>query len=193
MNNHTYFQFFSCFFLKVWLATCIRFSLSFEKQFSFLCYCFSCECPPGFTGLNCSENVDDCKSHACLNGASCVDGLDSYTCMCSPGFSGRFCEIAPVLDLALLPNSYASTPACRLHQCQNNAVCYQPAGSLDYMCKCAPGTALTHVNKLTINIHIFKKFYFSKQETWKKEIFILFKSSITFKKAGRICTILQFN
>ncbi|XP_012937853.1 slit homolog 2 protein [Aplysia californica] len=100
---------------------------------------YSCECPPGFTGKNCSENVDDCKSHACLNGASCVDGLDSYSCMCSPGYSGRFCEIAPVLDIVMLPNSHARAAACRLHQCQNNAVCYQPAGSPDYMCKCAPG------------------------------------------------------
>ncbi|XP_059170224.1 slit homolog 2 protein-like isoform X2 [Physella acuta] len=100
---------------------------------------YSCECSPGYTGKNCSDNIDDCKSHACLNGASCVDGLDSYTCMCSPGYSGRFCEIAPVLDLVPLPNSQESAPACRLHECQNNAVCYQPAGSPDYKCKCPPG------------------------------------------------------
>lgn len=105
------------------------------------CLSISCECALGFTGKNCSENVDDCKSHACLNGASCVDGLDAYSCMCSPGFSGHFCEIAPVLDLPLLLNVHDSTPACLRHQCQNNAVCYQSAGSADYMCKCAQGTA----------------------------------------------------
>jgi hypothetical protein len=99
-----------------------------------------CECIPGFTGKNCSENVDDCKSHVCLNGATCVDGLESYTCMCPPGFSGQYCEIAPVLAL---PNyDSAGLPghgACKYHECQNNAVCFQPKGSPDYMCKCAPG------------------------------------------------------
>ncbi|XP_055874290.1 slit homolog 2 protein-like isoform X2 [Biomphalaria glabrata] len=100
---------------------------------------YSCECAPGFTGKNCSQNIDDCKSHACLNGASCVDGLDSYSCMCSPGYSGRFCEIAPLLDLVPLPSSQDSAPACRLHECQNNAMCYQPAGSPDYKCKCPQG------------------------------------------------------
>ncbi|KAK3799525.1 hypothetical protein RRG08_052709 [Elysia crispata] len=100
---------------------------------------YSCECPPGFTGKNCSENIDDCKSHACLNHASCVDGHNTYACMCPPGFSGRFCEIAPVLDVVPMGRSYDSAPACRLHQCQNNAACYQPVGSPDYMCKCAQG------------------------------------------------------
>ena len=103
-----------------------------------VCFFSSCQCLPGFTGKNCSENINDCKSHACLNGATCVDGPDSYSCMCPPGFSGRFCEIAPVLDI-VMPNSYARAPACRQHQCQNNAVCYQPSGATHYMCKCAPG------------------------------------------------------
>ncbi|GFO50375.1 protein slit-like protein [Plakobranchus ocellatus] len=100
---------------------------------------YSCQCRPGFTGKNCSENIDDCKFHACLNHASCVDGHNTYACMCQPGFSGRFCEIAPVLDVVQQTSSFDSAPACRLHQCQNNAVCYQPAGSPEYMCKCAPG------------------------------------------------------
>ncbi|KAK7489547.1 hypothetical protein BaRGS_00019181 [Batillaria attramentaria] len=99
---------------------------------------YRCECPLGFQGKNCSENIDDCKSHVCLNGAACQDGVGSYTCMCAAGFSGQFCEIAPVLAL---PNYDMATTsgACKYHQCQNNAMCYQPKGSADYMCKCAPG------------------------------------------------------
>ncbi|XP_025093491.1 protein slit-like isoform X1 [Pomacea canaliculata] len=99
---------------------------------------YRCECPPGFQGKNCSENIDDCKSHVCLNGASCQDGVGSYTCMCARGFSGQYCEIAPVLAL-LNYDTASNTGACKYHQCQNNAVCYQPKGSADYMCKCAPG------------------------------------------------------
>ena len=110
-----------------------------------------CECPPGFTGKNCSDNIDDCKSHVCLNGATCLDAVGSYTCMCAPGFSGQFCEIAPVLAL---PNYDSATGpgggACKYHQCQNNAVCYQPKGSPDYMCKCAPGRTCLHLATLTL-------------------------------------------
>ncbi|KAL8561823.1 hypothetical protein ACOMHN_046949 [Nucella lapillus] len=101
---------------------------------------YRCECPAGFTGKNCSDNLDDCKSHVCLNGATCVDAVGSYTCMCAAGFSGQFCEIAPVL---VLPNyDSAAGPrasACQFHQCQNNAVCYQPKASPHYLCQCAPG------------------------------------------------------
>jgi Calx-beta domain/Human growth factor-like EGF len=40
-------------------------------------------------------NIDDCSPSLCLNGGTCVDGIDAYTCSCVSGFTGTKCEIAP--------------------------------------------------------------------------------------------------
>lgn len=59
----------------------------------------TCECPSGFTGQLCEENVNDCPPSACENGGTCVDGVNSYSCSCPPGLAGERCEID--LDLRL--------------------------------------------------------------------------------------------
>ena len=38
------------------------------------------------------SDIDDCVNHKCTNGASCKDGINSYTCNCSVGFTGEYCE-----------------------------------------------------------------------------------------------------
>ena len=30
--------------------------------------------------------------HGCQNGATCVDGIGSYTCDCATGYEGDMCE-----------------------------------------------------------------------------------------------------
>ena len=38
--------------------------------------------------------IDDCAGNDnCLNGGTCVDGVESYTCDCVPPFTGVHCEI----------------------------------------------------------------------------------------------------
>ena len=37
-------------------------------------------------------DIDDCESDPCQNGATCVDGVNSYTCICVKGFTGHDCE-----------------------------------------------------------------------------------------------------
>lgn len=53
---------------------------------------FKCDCPVGFAGDRCSQNIDDCKDNMCSNGATCVDGIGDYTCACTPGYEGHFCQ-----------------------------------------------------------------------------------------------------
>ena len=47
-----------------------------------------CECLDGFEGDRCEVNIDDCTDHTCQNGATCIDGIQSYSCQCMPGFTG---------------------------------------------------------------------------------------------------------
>ena len=42
--------------------------------------------------LNFSVDLDDCVNHNCSNGASCIDGIHSYSCNCSAGFTGLNCQ-----------------------------------------------------------------------------------------------------
>jgi len=55
----------------------------------------ACACPAGFEGADCSTNVDDCAANdPCLNGGTCVDGVDSVTCNCPATHIGDNCEQA---------------------------------------------------------------------------------------------------
>lgn len=45
--------------------------------------------PPGD---QCAINVDECLSLPCMNGATCVDGVNYFICYCPPGFQGVWCE-----------------------------------------------------------------------------------------------------
>ncbi|KAK1160811.1 aggrecan core protein-like isoform X1 [Acipenser oxyrinchus oxyrinchus] len=51
-----------------------------------------CRCPPGLTGDDCQMDIDECHSGPCVNGASCIDGIDSYKCLCLPSYGGDRCE-----------------------------------------------------------------------------------------------------
>ena len=36
-------------------------------------------------------DIDDCAPNPCKNGATCTDGVDSYSCTCVAGFNGTNC------------------------------------------------------------------------------------------------------
>ncbi|NXY21948.1 PGCA protein, partial [Atrichornis clamosus] len=40
-----------------------------------------------------TEDTDECHPSPCLNGATCVDGIDSFKCFCLPSYGGDLCEI----------------------------------------------------------------------------------------------------
>jgi hypothetical protein len=41
-----------------------------------------------------ATSIDNCVGHGCLNGGTCVDGLNTYTCNCAAGFNGTKCANA---------------------------------------------------------------------------------------------------
>ena len=82
-----------------------------------------CLCPPGYSGDFCQEEVDECTSVPCRNGAICVAAKGTYGCYCVPGFQGSHCE----LDI----NECASAP------CVNGGSCRDQVDH--YRCECAVG------------------------------------------------------
>ncbi|XP_061133570.1 protein crumbs homolog 1-like [Syngnathus typhle] len=90
-------------------------NFSFEEAAGFICHCQS-----GFTGENCSLNVDECVSAPCQHGGSCQDLVNSYQCLCSDGFTGVHCDV--------------DIDECDSNPCQNGATCEDAANS--YICHC---------------------------------------------------------
>jgi Calcium-binding EGF domain/EGF-like domain len=85
---------------------------------------YSCACAPGFTGANCTDDVDECvvSPNICNNGI-CRNTRGAYECYCRPGYSGTHCTH----DF----NECLSVP------CKNGGSCENLVNA--YGCTCLPG------------------------------------------------------
>ncbi|KAK7145498.1 hypothetical protein R3I93_013280 [Phoxinus phoxinus] len=88
---------------------------SYESASGYLCHCLA-----GFTGENCSVNVNECESAPCGNGGTCEDLVNAFHCWCPPGFTGVVCEI--------------NVDECESEPCRNGGRCED--GINAYMCSC---------------------------------------------------------
>ncbi|OBS60147.1 hypothetical protein A6R68_08774 [Neotoma lepida] len=116
----------------------------------------------GYTGLNCEMNPDDCVRHQCQNGATCLDGLGTYTCLCPKTWKGELFRAGSWQQQCLLqasilteaPNASPcplSTPPagwdcsedideCEAQgppRCRNGGTCQNSAGG--FHCVCVSG------------------------------------------------------
>ena len=78
----------------------------------------------GYTGSNCTSDIDECDPSPCQNGGSCTQGINWYTCACPPQYNGSKCEFDAVND-------------CIGDPCANNATCVD--GFHQFNCTCLPG------------------------------------------------------
>ena len=115
---------------------------------------FKCDCPKGFRGSDCSEDIDECipsnssissnySPHSssvsgtlsryrppavdgpCEHGGVCVNTLGSFRCHCQPGFTGARCE--------------NNINECDSSPCLNDGTCLDERGY--FRCVCMPGYA----------------------------------------------------
>lgn len=85
---------------------------------------YECICMPGFTGIDCNININECESNPCKDPLfECVDSVNGYTCKCQTGLNGEGCQ--------------TESPVCSSHPCLNNGTCVEGPG--DYSCICQPG------------------------------------------------------
>ncbi|KAK2120705.1 hypothetical protein P7K49_002091 [Saguinus oedipus] len=47
------------------------------------------QCVAGYHGVNCSEEINECLSHPCQNGGTCLDLPNTYKCSCPRGTQGK--------------------------------------------------------------------------------------------------------
>lgn len=84
---------------------------------------YLCQCPEGFTGMNCDRVSDECSLFPCQNGGTCQEGANGYTCTCPPSYTGRNCS-SPI-------------SRCQHNPCHNGATCHERNNR--YVCACVPG------------------------------------------------------
>ncbi|KAG8445395.1 hypothetical protein GDO86_010251 [Hymenochirus boettgeri] len=107
------------------------------------------------------EEINECASQPCRNGATCKDRISHFLCECQAGYSGEYCELErdkclsepcknggscqklPGLYLCICPDGFTGDhcdtelDGCDSSPCQNGGVCENLAGS--YLCVCPRG------------------------------------------------------
>ena len=98
---------------------------------------FMCVCLAGYTGSNCSLDIDDCNIEPCMNGATCLvcqymgskskkivcnffqDEVDGFSCVCLAGYSGMDCSV--------------NIDDCSDNPCDNGGTCIVSCFATTYM------------------------------------------------------------
>jgi hypothetical protein len=92
---------------------------------------YLCACPPGFDGINCQIDLNECDPDPCQNNGVCTEsGTDDtvlpgeYNCECTDGYTGTNCN--------------EDINECDPDPCQNSGVCTQGDPGV-YHCECGVG------------------------------------------------------
>uniref|UniRef100_A0A4W4H7B4 Neurogenic locus notch homolog protein 1 n=1 Tax=Electrophorus electricus TaxID=8005 RepID=A0A4W4H7B4_ELEEL len=91
---------------------------------------YNCVCVNGWSGDDCSKNIDDCANAACHKGSTCHDRVASFFCECPPGRTGLLCH----LDDACISNPCQKGSNCDTNPVNGKAICTCPLGYFGSAC-----------------------------------------------------------
>lgn len=118
--------------------------------------CTECVCDPGYTGVNCTVNINECEGVSCGNG-TCMDLINGFECNCSADFTGLSCDtriddcvdvncnngtcVDGIEDFTCICDPDFTSASCNTsiddcvnNTCQNEAICID--GVQSYTCEC---------------------------------------------------------
>ncbi|CAF3378373.1 unnamed protein product [Rotaria socialis] len=99
----------------------------------------SCECPTGYSGVQCQvaqfliSTREGCNPNPCDNGGICTEIFpNTINCTCLPGFVGSLCSY-PDVTTTISPNQ-----PCSVNPCVNGGACLNVPGG-GFRCVCRTG------------------------------------------------------
>ncbi|KAJ7414447.1 protein eyes shut isoform X2 [Pitangus sulphuratus] len=127
-----------------------------------------CTCTTGWTGPDCNEDINECESEPCLNGATCYESVKpgQFVCICPPFYTGDFCHqrfspcelpYNPCINnstclaqvdgnpMCICKTGFEGTycevnsDECISNPCQNEGLCVDGINHYRFICNCAPG------------------------------------------------------
>lgn len=57
-------------------------------------------------------DFDECHSNPCRNGATCIDGFNTFRCLCLPSYVGALCEQGKSFHNICMKNSIDTSFNC---------------------------------------------------------------------------------
>ena len=112
-----------------------------------------------------SEDILECASAPCGNGATCNEDINMYTCTCAAGYTGIHCQsmawgicniihVFPVYFLhVVIYFCLANIDECASSPCHMNSTCIDQVN--EYSCTCEAGYTGTHC----FGMMLFKTLY----------------------------------